>query len=131
MSQMTLRAGRMDRQGESRNDGRTPHERMLLDDIAAGFLIGSYARDVSRMTDIPWFYGKVVSNGIRVPMISLQHLSTIDRYRVDWALIGGYYYLDQKDKEKTDVQAVRDPSTGLLVVAASSIGEAPVTNAAL
>lgn len=58
------------------------------------YLTDELAVDVSRITGIPWSYQKVHQRGIHRPFMDLRQLDWVDRLRVAFTLIGGYYYID-------------------------------------
>lgn len=65
-------------------------------------LVGDEAIDVSRMTGIPYFYGKESTRGARSPMINLFDLTAWDRFRVAWALVAGYAVLASSEAQRLE-----------------------------
>jgi hypothetical protein len=59
-----------------------------------GWLVDDEARDVSRLTGIPWFFARIHQRGAEHPCIDLGELDGWDRLRVAFAQIGAHYYLD-------------------------------------
>ena len=66
------------------------------------YLIDDDARDVSRITGIPWSYERVHQRGVPHPYIDLGALDRIDRLRVAFAMIGAQYYVDHYAKGDSD-----------------------------
>jgi len=58
------------------------------------FLVDDEAKDISRITDIPWSWQRVHQRGVLRPFLDLRNLDWWDRWRVVWAQIGGWTYLD-------------------------------------
>lgn len=54
------------------------------------YIVDEEARDVSRITGIPWSYERVQSNDIRRPCIMFDDLCWVDKLGVAFALVGGH-----------------------------------------
>ncbi len=61
--------------------------------VPLAYLYDSAAKDVSRVTGIPWGYGRPSNTDHPRPFISLLDLNWGDRFRVAWTLIGMEYWL--------------------------------------
>lgn len=57
---------------------------------AKWLLTDDEARDVSRVTGIPWYYGRIHQRGPLHPLMDLSELDWWDRFRVAWVLVAGY-----------------------------------------
>ena len=57
------------------------------------FLVDDVARDVSRITGIPWHYERVHQRGVPHPFLDLDRLDWWDRMRVAFTQIGVTYFL--------------------------------------
>jgi hypothetical protein len=58
------------------------------------YLLDEEAKDVSRVTGIPWCWQKVHQRGDYHPFIDLTQLDWAAQFQVAWSLIGMNYYLD-------------------------------------
>lgn len=57
------------------------------------YLTGETARDVSRITGLPWRYCRVETNGPRVPYLGYSDYDEWDQFRIGWALVGGHHVI--------------------------------------
>ena len=58
------------------------------------YLVDDVARDVSRMTGIPWSWQRVHQRGPMHPFIDLMDLGWWERFRVAWARIGAQVFME-------------------------------------
>jgi hypothetical protein len=58
------------------------------------YLTDDEAIDVSRMTGIPWSYERVHQRGVPRPFLDLRNLPWWEQWRVAWARIGAYVWVD-------------------------------------
>jgi hypothetical protein len=57
-------------------------------------LVDEEARDVSRITGIPWAYERIHQRGVLHPVIRVDDLGWWDRWQIVWATIGVRFYLE-------------------------------------
>lgn len=76
---------------------REAHVRLHEPTLDFGYrwlLVDQEAVDVSRLTGIPWYWGRLHQRGPQHPLMDLNELEWWDQWLVLWARVGAHAFID-------------------------------------